>query len=170
MRNRISCLMLMLGLSASISQAQTLSVLTQADCRSIFPGSNSSEATRTLDSGVMWTEAWEHASWGPAEEFQGYVFMKSLQHEGATLGVMVGVTNTGVISTVSVKGQAGVSEEFLAQFHGKALQGNFEVARTAEDLLFVPAKIKAMQGNLALSESLAQSVKEIAAAAGKVVQ
>ena len=169
-QNRIISIVLIIGLSASLSAAKAPSDLTQADCRAIFPGANSSEKIRTLESGVLWTEAWEQGAWGPAEEFLGYVFLKPLQHEGKTIGVLVGMTNTGVISKVSVKGLDGVDEAFLAQFRGKTTQGSFDLMRTPEDLLVVPAKIRAMQGNLALSASIAQGVKEIAAAANKVVK
>lgn len=169
-QNRIISTMLILGLSASLSVAKTPSELTPTDCRSIFSGANSSEKIRTLESGVLYTEAWEQGAWGPPEEFLGYVFLKSRQHEGKTIGVLVGMTNTGVISKVGVKGFDGVDEAFLAQFRGKTLQGSFDLMRTPEDLLVVPAKVRAMQGNLALSESIAQGVKEIAASASTVVQ
>ncbi len=169
-QNRIISIMLIIGLSASLSAAKTPSELTSIDCRSLFPGANSSEKIRTLASGVLWTEAWEQGAWGPAEEFLGYVFLKSLLHEGRTIGVLVGMTNTGAISKVSVKGLDGVDEKFLAQFRGKTPQDNFDLMRTPEDLLVVPAKIRAMQGNFALSESIAQTVKEIAASANKVVK
>ncbi len=169
-RNRILSAMLILGLSAFISAAKTPSELTHADCRSIFPGANSSEAIRTLDSGVQWTEAWEHGSWGPAEEFLGYVFLKSLQHEGKTIEVLAGVTNTGIISSVSVKGLDGIDDEFLAQFRGKTIHDNFDFARTPEDLLFIPVKIKMMKGNFALSESIALSVKEVVMSADKLLK
>ena len=168
--NRILSIMLILGLSASTSAAKTPPELTQTDCKSIFPGANSSEATRTLESGVRWTEAWEHGAWGPPEEFLGYVFLKSMQHDGKTIDVLVGMTSTGVIRGVRVKGLDGIDEEFLAQFRGKTLQDNFDLARTPEDLLFVPAKIRAMQGNLALSASIAQGVKEIVMSADKVIK
>ncbi len=168
-KNRTLSVMLILGLSASLSFAKTPSELTPIDCRSIFSRTNSSEKIRTLESGVLWTEAWEQGAWGPAEEFLGYVFLKTLQHEGKTIGVLVGMTSAGVISKVSVKGLNGVDEKFLAQFHGKASQDNFDLMRTPEDLLVVPAKIRAMPGNLALSESIAQGVKAIAKSANKVV-
>lgn len=146
------------------------SELTQQHCRSIFPSANSTEMIRTLESGVQFTEAWEHNSWGPPEEFLGYVFHKSLQYEGKTLEVLVGMNNTGVISKVSVRGMAGITDEFLAQYRGKTLRDNFDLVRTPEELLVVPAGIKAMQANLALSESIAQSVKEIIVSANKVVK
>lgn len=162
--------MLRFGFSASMAFAQAPSRLTQQDCKSIFPGTNSSEATRTLELGVLYTEVWEHGAWEPAEEFHGCVFLKSVQHEGKTIDVLVGMTSTGVISDIRVKGLAGVDEEFLVQFRGKAVQNNFDLVRTAEDLLVVPTKIKAMQGNLALSESIAQGVKDITTSANKVVK
>lgn len=162
--------MLILGLSASMSVAGNPSGLTRQDCRQIFPGTNSSEAVRTLGSGVQWTEAWEQGSWGPAEEFRGYIFFKSQQHEGKTISVLVGVTNTGTIASVKVKGLAGVDEEFLAQFRGKSVWQSFAVALTPEDLLSVPAKIRMMQGNLSLSESLVQAVNDIALAAVNVMK
>ena len=168
--NRILSTMLILGVTATISAAQTPAGLTRQDCKSLFPGANSSEAARTLASGVRYAEAWEHGAWGPPEEFLGYIFIKSMQHEGKTIDVLVGMTSAGVISKVSVKGIAGVAEEFLAQFHGKTLQNSFDLARTPEDLLVVPAKIRAQQGNLALSESITQGVKEIATSANKVLK
>ena len=160
----------MVGLTTSMPVAETPLALTSADCKSIFPRVNSSEAIRTIEPGVQWTEAWEHGSWGPAEEFLGYVFFKSMRHEGKTIGVLIGITNTGVISKVSIKGLDSVDEKFLAQFRDKTLKDNFDLMRTREDLLQAPAKIKAMQGNLALSESIAQGVKEIALSAGQVIK
>lgn len=169
-KNHFLSAMLLLGVSAAMAVAQTPSGLTQQDCKSIFPSANLSETARALDAGVQYTEAWEHGAWGPAEEFLGYIFFKSLQHEGKTLDVLVGMTGTGVISSVRVKGLDGVDGEFLAQYRGKTAQSNFDLARTPEDLLVVPARIRAMQGNLALSESIAQGVKEIATSANKVVK
>lgn len=161
--------MLLLGLLVCMAVAGTPTRLTNQDCRQIFPGANSCEAIRTLDSGVQWTEAWERGAWGPAEEFRGYIFFKSQQHEGKTIAVLAGVTNTGTIAGVKVKGLAGVDEEFLAQFCGKSVQQNFALARTPEDLLSVPAKIRMMQGNLALSESIVQAINDIAPAANRVL-
>ncbi len=161
---------LILGLATSMAVAETPSRLTRQDCRQIFPSTNSYEAIRTLDSGVQWTEAWEQGSWGPAEEFRGYIFFKPQQHEGKTISVLVGVTNTGIISCVKVKGLDGVEDEFLAQFRGKSVRQDFAVARTPEDLLSVPAKIRMMQGNLSLSESLVEAVNDIAVAAVNLVK
>ena len=168
-KNRILSIMLVLGASAAMAVAQTPSGLTQQDCKSLFPIANSSETTRALAAGVQYTEAWEHGAWGPAEEFLGYIFSKSVQHEGNKIDVLVGMTSTGVISGVRVKGVDGVDGDFLNQYRGKSSQSNFDLAKTLEDLLVVPAKIKAMQGNPALSASIAQAVKDIAASANQVL-
>jgi hypothetical protein len=169
-QNRILSLMLILGVSASMAVAQAPAGLTQQDYKSLFPGCNSSETPRALESGVQYTEAWEHGAWGPPEEFLGYIFLKSLQHEGKTIDVLVGMRNTGVISSVRIKGIGGIDDEFLAQYRGKTAQDNFDLARTPEDLLVVPARVKSIQGNPALSESIAQAVKEIAISANKAIK
>ncbi|NUM68838.1 hypothetical protein HUU39_26825 [candidate division KSB1 bacterium] len=96
--------------------------------------------------------------------------MKSQVYEGKSIAVLVGVTSTGRITSVRVKGSENVEAEFLAQFRGKSVRGNFKLMRSPEDLLSVPAGIRAMAGNLALSESIAQSVKEIASAANEVMK
>lgn len=165
-----SSAMLLLGLLVCVAVAGTPTRLTNQDCRQIFPGANSCEAIRTLDSGVQWTEAWERGAWGPAEEFRGYVFFKSQQHEGKTFSVLVGVTNTGTLSTVKVKGLNNVADEFLAQFSGKSVRQSFALARTPEDLLSMPAMIRVMQDNGALSESIVQVVKDIALSANQVLK
>lgn len=170
MLNTIRTLFSLLILGFSLSFAQAPAKLAQADYRSIFPRANSSEAIRTLASGVQWTEVWEHGSWGPAEEFLGYIFVKSQQYEGGKIDVLVGLTKAGIISNVQIKGSDNVREEFLMQFLGKTLQDNFDLAQTTEDLLFLPAKIKPMQGHTALSANLAQGVKEIIEAAGTVIK
>lgn len=168
-KNRVLVAVLMVGFSASMSIAQTPSRLTQQDCRLFFPSAKSSEYTRTLASGILYTEAWEQGSWGPPEEFYGYVFLKSLQYKGKTINLLAGVTRKGEIIGVCVRGIDGVDENFLAQFKGKTLKDSFDLVQKPEDLLSVPIKIKPMQGNLALSENIAQGVKDIAQSADKVI-
>ena len=93
-----------------------------------------------------------------------------MTHEDRTISLLVGVAKSGVISTVKTKGADGVNEEFLAQFRGKTWQDSFEIARAQQDLLYIPAKIKALQENVALSERIAQGVKEVAWSAAKVIK
>lgn len=168
-KNCILALLLMFGLPAAMLAAPISLGITAEDCASIFSSANSCEKTKELAPDIVYGEAWHNGSWETTEEFFGYVFLKSLQHEGKTIQVLVGMTKTGAISKVRVKGVSGVDEEFLDQFRGKTSQSNFGLARTPEDLLFIPAKIKAMQGNLSLSERIVEGVKEIATSANKVI-
>ncbi|MGH7492045.1 MAG: hypothetical protein ACREOO_06580 [bacterium] len=159
-------IMLMLGLTASMSIAKTPSRMTLQDCWSIFPAATAFEKATALGPDVMCAKVLQVE---PPEQILGYVFHKSLQSEGGTIEVLVGVTNAGAISIVKAKG-IGIEEEFLAQFRGKTSRDDFELARAPEDLLFVPVKIKAMKTNLALAESIAQGMKEILLSADRVTR
>lgn len=168
-QNRVSFLMAVFSLTMLFAVAGRSADLTTTDCRLVFSSANSCEKIRITSSGVQWTEAWPNGAWEPAEEFLGYVFLKTVQHEGNTLKVLVGVTKNGAIASVHVKGSNGIAEEFLAQFRGKKLTSNFDLAQTSEDLLSVPTPLQAMHGKRALSASLASSVKEIMQAAAQVL-
>ena len=162
-------LTLPLALSAAIRYAQKPLIMTVEDCTLIFPETNSCEKMRALETGELFGEAWSNGA-ESADEFLGYIFLKSITHEGKTLDMLVGVNKSGVINGVKVKGADEVTEEFLAQFQGKTAQYNFEVACTPDDLMYVPLKIKAMRGNIPLSESIAQGVKKIATLAPHVIK
>ena len=155
-------LMLPLALSAAIRYAQRPLVLAVEDCALVFPEANSCEKIRILETGELFGEAWSNGV-DRADEFLGYVFLKPVTHEGKSLDLLVGVNKAGVIQGVKVKGADEVAEEFLAQFQGKTGRYNFEVACTADDIMYVPLKIKAMRENIPLSETIAQAVKAIAA-------
>lgn len=158
---------LILVLLVSAAAAKTPSALTLQDCWSVFPVANAFEAARAIEPGVLCAKVWQG---DPNEQIPAYVFQRSLPYEGSAIEILVGMTMTGVISNVRVKDHPEVEEEFLSQFRAKTSLEQFEVARTAEDLLYVPAKIKAMKQNLALSESIVQGVKEIAVSANKMLQ
>lgn len=172
MMNRKCCIAAMLtsGVLAFTNIGQAQPRLTTPDCKLIYPGANSSEAIRTLASGVQWTEAWEQGAWGRAEDFLGYVFLKSQVYEGKSIAVLVGVASTGLITSVRVKGSENIEEEFLAQFRGKSVRGNFNLVRAPEDLLPVPAGIRLMPDKADLSESITFALREIAQAAGEVIR
>lgn len=165
-KHRMIAIMLTLGLSASMATAKMPSGLTLQDCWSIFPNASAFEKAMTSEPDVLCAKILQVE---PPDQILGYVSHRTLQHEGRTIDVLVGVTNTGAVSAVRVKGLS-VEEEFLAQFNGKTSRDSFELARAPEDLLFIPAKIKAMKENLALSESIAQGVKEIVMSLDKVTK
>ncbi len=162
-------LALPLALSATIRYAQRPLVLTVEDCALIFPETNSCEKMRALETGELFGEAWVNGM-ESADELLGYVFLKTVTHEGRTFDLLVGVNQSGLIKGVKVKGADDVPEEFFAQFHGKTAQYDFEVACTPDDIMYVPLKIKALRGNVPLSESIAQSVKAIAALAPAAIK
>lgn len=172
MKRKIFLLALAVRLALSTAgQAQSALVLTPEDCARIFPETNSCEKIGGLDTGVVYGEAWNNdGTKETPDTFLGYVFFKTLSYEGKSLDLLVGTTESGVITKVQVKGVGEVSEEFLEQFHGKTAQHNFEVACTTDDIMYVPLKIKALRGNIPLSESIAQGVKAIAALAPTVLK
>jgi len=155
-------LTLPLALSAAIRYSQRPMSLTAKDCALIFTEANSFEKIRTHETGVIYGEVWANGTTETPDAFLGYVLAKTVKHGDSLLDILVGVNKTGVINAVKVKGLDEVPEEFLAQFHGKTGQYNFEVACTADDIMYVPLKIKAMRGNIPLSESITQGVKAIA--------
>jgi hypothetical protein len=158
-----------LALSAAIRYAQKPLILTVEDCALIFPETNSCEKMRALETGELFGEAWANGV-ESADEFLGYVFLKPITHEGKMFDLLVGVNKSGVIAGIKVKGVDDVPEEFLAQFHGKTGQYDFAVACTPDDIMYVPLKIKAMRGNIPLSESIAQGVKAIAVLAPATIK
>ncbi|MCA9741546.1 MAG: hypothetical protein H6695_19920 [Deferribacteres bacterium] len=166
---RIQIATLIFGLSASMTFGQTHHRVTERDCNMFFPRSHSNEMTRSLDTGVSFAEVWEQGSWGPAEEFYGFVFVKTVQYQGKNIDLLAGVSKTGKILGVRAKGNESVNDAFLAQFKGLTYESNFDLVQTQNDLLSVPSKIKSMQGKVDLSQSIAQGIKEIAQAANTVI-
>jgi len=162
-------LMLPLALSAAIRYNQRPTSLTAKDCALIFSETDFCEKMRVLETGELFGEAWSNGAEG-ADEFLGYVFLKSVTHEGKTFDLLVGVNKSGVIQGVKVRGADEVPEEFLAQFQGKTGRYNFAVAYTADDIMYVPLKIKAMRGNIPLSETIVQGVKAIATLAPTAIK
>ena len=161
-------LALPLALSAAIRYSQKPVSLTAEDGALVFPATNSCEKIRLHESGVVYGEAWANGTLETPDEFLGYIFLKTVKHEDAVLDILVGVNKSGVIQGVKVKGGEEIAEEFLAQFHGKTAQHDFEVACTPNDLLYIPLKIKALRSNIPLSETVAQGVQEIASLAPRV--
>ena len=166
-KSRMTAFMLVLGLSASMCAAKAPAGLTQKDCWRVFPGSTAFEKPTALESGVLCAKVWEGE---PADRICGYIFINSLQYQGSAIEVLVGVTTGGVISKITTRGGVAVEGEFLAQFTGKTLDHGFEIAKTPDDLLVLPAKIRAMKSNMPLSEGLTQSVQAVARAARSMVK
>ena len=67
----------------------------------------------------------------------------------------------GMIVRVHAQDTAEIYGEFLAQMVGRERRSNWEIARTLEDLLHVPSKVKAMHGKLELSQHVVNEIKRI---------
>jgi len=98
---------------------------------------------------------------GEPDKLIGYVLVRKLDYCGIEMRVLVGIGLDGEISKVLVKGPEAIEQEFLAQFEGKSLRSNFEIAKAPEDLLFVPAKIKAISGKVEICEEIAKTVSAL---------
>jgi len=90
----------------------------------------------------------------------GYVFLETLALPGKEVGLLIGVDTNGRIIKVTTTEPTAAAEEFFAQFERRSLGASFEVVKTAEDLLHVPSKIKAIRGNVEMSERIAKTVHE----------
>ena len=157
---------LWLALAASSAQAQARQTLSDQECLQIFPRADACQAGNRLN-GKMYWEAWNTGYNDDADKLLGYIFLAPFTGEGSELELVVGVTTQGTISKVKLRGVAGVSEEFFAQFEGKSLRFEFEIAKTLEDLLFVPAKIKAQAGKHQLCEIIVMELRALSGLAMK---
>ncbi|MDZ7288931.1 MAG: hypothetical protein ONB44_03915 [candidate division KSB1 bacterium] len=160
-------LLLLLLLVATMASAQIPTTLTHEDCSLIFPRTDFCRILRDAE-GAVYGEAWYRGLVEDADEFLGYVFTKPLVHEGKAMNLLVGIDKNGRISRVKIKGLNAVNDEFLVQFEGKTFDHSFEMARTPEELLFVPAKLRAIAGNLLLSDHIATGVKAVMQSARKL--
>jgi hypothetical protein len=155
--------------AATIVNAQAPVNLTREDCAMIFPQTDFCQIMRNAE-GAVYGEAWYKGLVEDADEFFGYVFVKPITHEGKEMQMLVGINEHRKISRVKIKGMEAVNGEFLAQFEGRTFDHSFEIARTPEDLLFLPAKLKAIAGNIPLSEHVAEGVKAVMQSAHKLLQ
>jgi hypothetical protein len=168
MKNLHRTLLLSL-LAATMVNAQAPTKLTREDCALIFPQTDFCQTLRDSE-GAIYGEAWYKGLVEDTDEFLGYVFVKPFAHEGKEMQLLVGINEHGKISRVKIKGLDAINGEFLAQFEGRTFDHSFEIARTPEDLLFVPAKLKAIAGNIPLSEHIAEGVKAVMQSAHKLLQ
>lgn len=136
---------------AQLSDQERLQIFSKADyCRQ----------TGAHDGGYI-CEAWRAGRDGESDKLLGYVLVKTLNYHRTEMRVLVGVSLSGEISKVMVNGTESIDQEFLAQFEGKNKRSSFEIARTPEDLLFVPAKIKAISGKAEICEEIAKTVSAL---------
>ncbi|GEM_PF-6230072 len=159
MKRHITFAMLLFALATSAVQAQQQQMISESQCRNLFPTADDYQIWQTPD-GMHYGEAWRGRGEDP-RLLLGYVFQRTLSLPDKETMLIIGVDTRGRIVEVKTEKPTAATEEFLAQFQGRSLAASFEVAKTAEDLLYLPGKIKAMKDNLAMSESIAKTVHEV---------
>lgn len=163
MKHHIAFAMLLFVLAASSVQAQKQQRISESQCRNIFPSADDYQIWHTSD-GARYCEAWRGRGEDP-RELLGYVFLRPLPLPDKETSLVIGVDTSGRIVKMMIEKSAAATEEFLAQFEGRNLTASFEMAKTAEDLLCLPGKIKAIKDNLDMSERIAKTVHETLLAA-----
>lgn len=160
MKRHIAFAMLLFALAASSVQAQQQQTISESQCRNIFPSADDYQIWQTPD-GTRYGEAWRGRGEDP-RLLLGYVFQRTLALPDKETTLIIGVDTGGRIVEVKTERPTTTTatEEFLAQFEGRSLNAGFEVARTAEDLLYLPRKIMAMKDNIEMSERIAKTVHE----------
>jgi transcriptional regulator of nitric oxide reductase len=159
MKYKMALAILALMLAVSSVQAQKQKNISESQCRNIFPSADDYQNRRTAD-GTPYCEVYWDRDDDP-RVLLGYVFLKTLTLPDKATELLIGVDTNGKIVKVHTKEPTAAIGEFLAQFEGKSMNTSFEVAKTAEELLYLPSKIKALKDNLAMSESIAKTVHEV---------
>lgn len=163
MKHHFAFAMLALVLTASSVQAQQQQTISESQCRNIFPSADEYQIWQTAD-GTRYGEAWRGRGEDP-RMLLGYIFQRTLSLPDKGTKLIIGVDARGRIVEVKTEKPTAATEEFLAQFEGRSLTESFEVAKTADDLLYLPGKIKALKDNAELSERIAKTVNETLLAA-----
>ncbi len=142
--------------TASLADAQP----TDQERSQIFPKADFCWLTGALNEDYF-CEARRIGYDGEPDKFVGYVLLRTLDYRSMKMRVLIGIGPDGKISKLVANGPEAINQEFLAQFEGKSLPSSFEIAKAPEDLLFVPAKIKAISGKVEICEQIADAVSAL---------
>lgn len=160
MKCYIICMIFSLLFAVSSLQAQKQPKISKSQCRQVFP-SASDYLNRQMPDETLYCEAWDYAYGNEESKLLGYVFLRTLPLSGKETELVIGVDTKGRIVNMKINEPMAGAEEFLAQFVGKSLNTSFEVAKSVEDLLYLPDKIKAIKDNIELSECIAKTAHEV---------
>ena len=155
-----AAVMLFAALSVTIAKAETRQRLTQKDCSQIFSRTDDCQSSTNIE-GELYCKAWYRGFGDDPDEFLGYVFLKPFSVEGTNAQLLIGITENSSVYRVKVKGVNSINQQFLSQFEGKRKGDNFEIARSLDDILYVPSKVKAMRGDVRTSQTISNAVKEV---------
>src|SRR5574341_166541 len=128
---------LALALAVSSVQAQKPQKISESQCRKIFLSADPYRNRRTPE-GTPYCEV----HWDCDDDLRvwlGYAFLKTLALPDKETPLIIGVDTRGRIVEVKTEKPTAATEEFLAQFEGRSLTTNFEVAETVDDSCPKPA-------------------------------
>jgi hypothetical protein len=128
------------------------------EMRQLFPWADSHKPLSGINETTKSAEVWDTDE---PNELLGWAVLKSAIVDNSEVSLLIGIRKKdGAISKVIVRGIDDLPEDFLAQFAGRKSSDSFEIAKTAEDALFIPRKIRPVRDRTELAEAIAQSVEE----------
>ncbi len=140
--------------------------ITMKQYQQVFPKMDAHSKMKKVED-ISYVEAWDEGFDRFEEEKIGYVFLGQVEQNGKASRLLVSVDLSGKVVGVGLPKQTDTQAAFLKQFKGMTTQSDFGLAESSDDLLYVPAKLRAMRGDKALSAAIAQEVGKIMAVAGK---
>jgi len=146
-------LLLMAG--SAIGQSPTN--LTFKETRQLFQWADMFKPLKDIDQTTKSAEVWDTDD---ADELLGWAVLKTLPFEGSEFSLLIGVKKEGAISKVIVGGLDDIPGDFLAQFEGRKLSDSFEIAKTSEDVVYLPRKVRPIRDRVQISEEIAKGVEE----------
>jgi hypothetical protein len=138
--------------------AQEPTTLTFKEARHLFLWADTFKPLKEINETTKVAEVWNTDD---ADELLGWAVVKTMTFDAAQFSLLIGIRKKdGAISKVIVKGMDDLPNDFLAQFEGRKLHDSFEIARTSEDVIYLPRKIKPIRDRVKLSEEMAKTVEE----------
>jgi len=97
---------------------------------------------------------------------KGNVFLETIETGTTPIELLVSVAEGKIYQLLLkevpfIRGKPLVSNEFLFQFIGRSQENSWEIARSSEDLLHVPAKVRAMEELPAVSQAIADQIRKV---------
>ncbi|HEX9759096.1 MAG TPA: hypothetical protein VGB26_15080 [Nitrospiria bacterium] len=97
---------------------------------------------------------------------QGNVFLTRIETGTAPIELLVSVAEGKIyqllLKEVPFIGRKPlVSNEFLFQFIGRSLEDSWEIVRSSEDLLHVPAKVRSMEELPVVSQAITNQIRKV---------
>jgi len=97
---------------------------------------------------------------------KGHVFLTTIETGTTPIELLVSVAEGKIYQLLLkevpfIRGKPLVSNEFLLQFVGRSQENSWEIARSSEDVLQVPAKVRAMEKLPAVSQAIADQIRKV---------